>query len=151
MISFEGNFTRKSPAEFSKNGHLLPGWFVVSHRWVDEKKSRRLVHAKWCKITLGDQKIFRIIRFSTNLKGSLKSRSGDIVLDWQGWLQLNNFDEDVQTSLKLKIERVRWYHAVFLPMSHPDPTMQLSGFLGLLSMVLGLVSLALGIISLMMV
>lgn len=141
----KGTFRRVSPAKFAENIGIPAGWFVISHRWMPEKLHRRKAHGAWFKIKSTETHIFRILRFSPNLEGSLSSDSGEIVLDWVGWIDLFGRVEDVNQGIKLEITKARWRDYPKIAVSHPDPTIRMSGYLGLISVALGLLSLLLTI------
>jgi hypothetical protein len=136
-----GNFTRVSPAKFAEKIGIPQGWFVISHRWMPDKKARRLSHGKWFKIESANGYVFRILRFSVNLEGTPATETGQIVLDWPAWLELWDYAEDVSNELELTISKVSWWQYPRMALAHPDPTHKLAGALGLLSVVLGLLSI----------
>ena len=47
----KGSFERVSPAAFAERIGIPLGWFVISHRWMPEKKQRRERHGKWFKLS----------------------------------------------------------------------------------------------------
>ena len=144
----KGNFTRISPAAFAEKVGIPAGWFVVSHRWMPEKSGRRLSHGRWFKIKSAEGEIFRILRFSASLEGSPNSGTGQIGVDWPGWLDLFGRAENVDGPIELEFSEAHWWQFPRLAVSHPDPTVRLAGLLGLLSVVLGILSVILAVVAL---
>ncbi|HUW29349.1 MAG TPA: hypothetical protein VMV97_12145 [Sulfuriferula sp.] len=144
----KAQFTRVSPAAFLEKIGIPAGWFVISHRWMPEKSNRRLSHGRWFKIKSTHGEVFRILRFSASLEGSPKAGSGQIVIDWPGWLDLFGRADDVDGPIELEFSEARWWQFPRLAVSHPDPTIRLSGLLGLLSVVLGVLSAILALVAL---
>jgi hypothetical protein len=141
----KGHFTRVSPAAFAERVGIPAGWFVISHRWISDKSTRRLAHGRWFKIKSGEAEVFRILRFSPNLEGSPAKGTGQIVMDWNGWLDLFGRADDVVGPIELEFSEARWWHFPRLAVSHPDPTVRMSGILALVSVGLGILSLLLTI------
>jgi hypothetical protein len=142
-MTIRGTFTRVSPAEFAEKIGIAPGWFVISHRWMGEKKARRLQHGKWFKIAGTEDSVYRVLRFSANLSGIL-GKPGQIVIDYSAWLDLFGRTENVDGPLELQISAARWWEAPRLATSHPDPSIRLAGWIAVLSFALGIISLVLG-------
>ena len=138
-----GSFQRVSPAAFAEKIGIPLGWFVISHRWIADKKLRRKYHGKWFKLSTESGAIFRVIRFSANLTCT-PSGPGQIVIDWPGWLDLFGREENVDGPVEISISPARWWEYPRLAISHPDPAMRLAGWISLLSLLLGIVSIALG-------
>lgn len=137
MVQFKGEFSRKSPAKFFRDTDVPVGWFVVSHRWVSNKKDRRISHGKWHKITSKYETIYRILRYSVNLP----KKEGVIVLDWIGWIDLNGREEAVDNPISLQIKTVKWWEYPKCALSHPDPAYRLATKLAIVSIGLGFLSL----------
>lgn len=144
----KGTFSRVSPASFAEKVGIPAGWIVISHRWVSEKAERRRTSGRWFKITSANGSVFRILRFSPNLKGVPGWDSAEIVLDWPAWLELTGFAEDVSEPIELSFRRASWWQFAQLAESHPDPTYRMAGRLAVISVVLGVVSLVLSVIPL---
>ncbi len=141
MKKIGAEFTRVSP---NKDGLIFvvpPGWFAISHRWIQSKGQRRMAHSKWFKITCGKVYIFRALRFSANLRGGPSYSQGDIVLEWSDWLRLSHFSDDVPLVLNLVIYPARWWHFPWIAVSHPDPGNRLAAKIAFVSLVLGVISL----------
>jgi hypothetical protein len=115
---------------------------------MPDKAQRRRSHGSWFKIESDRGTVFRILRFSVQLKGSPAIGSGQLVIDWPAWLQLHGYEDQVDSPLELKFTRVGWWAFPILAVSHPDPTIRLSGALGVLSFGLGAVSVVLAIVAL---
>lgn len=141
----KGIFNRTSPASFAEKIGIPMGWFVISHNWMSDKKSRRLNHGKWFKIESKYGHIYRILRFSAKLPGTPRTGKGEVVLDWPGWIELYDYAEDVDGDLELSITKVTWWQYPKMALSHPDPSHKLAGELGLLSAALGALSLAIAL------
>jgi hypothetical protein len=140
MDSFHGEFQRVSPAGFGVRAEIPVGWFVVSYRWVEDRTARRKSHGKWHRITSEYGSVYRILRYSVNLKGSASGAEGDMVLDWMGWIDLWGRDEDVDRRLALVVRGAHWWELPLCGLTHPDPSYRLATVLAVLSVVLGIVS-----------
>ena len=70
MASVSGVLDRVSPVPFAENVGVPAGWFVLCHRWMPGKATRRRSHGRWFKIESSQGPVFRILRFSPNLEGS---------------------------------------------------------------------------------
>jgi hypothetical protein len=128
-------------------GTLSPGWFAISFRWLESKKDRRLATGRWCRIRVGPTQIFRVLRFNASLSCDSNNSTGGIVLDYDGWLELSGFAEEVPESLDIEITKARKHEYIYCVLKHPDPAYRLSGWLGVISVVLGLIGVALGLLS----
>ena len=95
----KGSFKRMSPAKFAESIGIPLGWMVISHRWMPDKSERRRAHGKWYRIKSQGGVSYRVLRFSANLTGAPPDNTGDIVLDWPAWLELNNYAEDLSDIL----------------------------------------------------
>lgn len=134
-------FTRISPAKFAESVGIPAGWFVVSHKIMPAKGERRLAHGAWYCIKGPGGSVYRILRFSPNLRW--ENPTSEIVIDWQGWLDLNGRAEDVTGPAELEILNVRWWKTPVLAVAHPDPAVRMAGVLGLISIGLGVLSVVL--------
>ena len=143
-----GTFRRVSPAAFADKAGIPIGWVVVSHRWMPAMAERRRSTGRWFRIESEFDTAFRIVRFSVNLPASPDQGTGDLVIDWSAWLRLSGFRDDTKPPLRLKFTRSGWWAFPFWVLTHPDPTVVLSGVISLISLVLGIVSLFLGIAAL---
>lgn len=146
-VVIRGTFARLSPAAFAEKLGIPLGWFVISHRWMAERQTRRLLHGKWFKISSATGSVYRVLRFSANLAGT-PGKAGEIVIDYDAWLDLFGRVENVGGPLELEIRRARWWESLRLATSHPDPAFRLASWIAVLSLVLGLISLVLGVWSL---
>lgn len=144
----KGLFHRRSPAAFAAKVGIPPGWFVLSWAWMPDKQIRRRSHGRWFKITHGSRSVYRVLRFSGNLKADTKKREGTIVIDYPAWLELNDYAEDLDGPVNLTIEPVSRWRFWTMAVSHPDPVYRLAGALGLTSLGLGVLSLGVSIWSL---
>jgi len=144
MIKFTA--TRIVPSECS--GTMVgSGWFSVSHHWVASKKLRRVCTGHWFRIRSGSATIFRVLRFNAALEHDPNLQSGEIVLDYDGWLELSDFAEDTSKRLPVELEEARWYEYLHCIVKHPDPAYRLSGWLGIISVALGVLGIILGLLA----
>ncbi len=139
MIIANGTFKRTSPAKFADRVELPAGWTVLRHDHLPEKLQRRATHGKWVAIESGQNRIFRILRYSVNLP------KRDIVLDWAGWIDLQGRNAKIYNSIPLKIRSPKILEYPIIPFRHVDPGYRMSAWLGLLSVVLGSLSLILSL------
>lgn len=147
MSLIKGEFDRKSPINFFRDTDVPVGWFVISHRWVEGKKNRRLTHGKWHKIISNEDIIYRILRYSINLKGSNRTNKGVIVLDWIGWIDLHGREEDVDHPINLEIKTVKWWELPKCGLSHPDPAYRLATRMAIVSILLGIISVIIALLT----
>ena len=145
----QGQFTRVSPASFADRVEVPLGWFVISHRWMPDKKERRQGHGKWYRLSTANGSVYRVLRFSVNLEGT-PDKGGQIVLDWPAWLDLHGREENVDGSLTISIIRARWYEYPGLAISHPDPAIRWGSWIAVLSLALGVISVILAVWALCM-
>jgi hypothetical protein len=143
---FGGDFARVPPAKFVEKIALPLGWFVVRFDRMANKSERRESHGKWFSIKSDRRTIYRMLRFSVNLKGSTLNGNPEIVLDWAGWIDLYDRDENVDGPLRLTITRVRWWRLPWVYLQHPDPAVRLSSYLGWSSISLGILSIILTVV-----
>lgn len=68
-------------------------------------------------------------------------------MDYDGWLRLSDYPDDVPPSLSIEIRRARWYEYAYCLLTHPDPIYKVCAALALISVVLGVVSVLLGVIA----
>lgn len=144
----DGAFTRISPAAFADKVGIPIGWVVLSHRWVPSKAERRRSTGRWFRIESEKGAVYRIVRFSPNLAGSPEQESGQLVIDWSAWLRLSGFEENTKGPLDLKFRKSGWWAFPCWVLTHPDPTIVLSGVISLISLGLGFMSLLLAIAAL---
>ena len=147
-MKIKGQFSRVNPVEFSETSGNLIGWVVISHHWVNSKRRRRLSYGKWFRIKSPHTKIYRILRFSPRLKYSKEEGKGELFIDWLGWIDLWDKDEQGKAPIELEISQAKWWEYPYLALSHPDPAYRLAGALAILSVILGIISIILGITSL---
>lgn len=142
----KGTFNRIAPAAFAEKTGIPLGWMVISHRWMPEKSERRRAHGKWFRLKSAHGTTYRVLRFSANLPGPSANSSGDLVVDWPAWLELNGYADDVTGPLEVEITKARFWRLPQLAASHPDPSTRLSSILGLVSVLLGLLSIVLALV-----
>jgi hypothetical protein len=141
----KGTFTRISPAAFAEKIGIPEGWFVISHRWLPQTSARRHAHGRWYQIKSSHCTVFRVLRFSPNLKGAPGQPTGEIVIDWGAWLDLHDRAEDVDKEIELEFAPANWCHWPRLAVSHPDPSIRLAGYIAVVSLLLGIVSLVISL------
>jgi hypothetical protein len=134
-----------TPAAFAEKVDLPQGWCVISYRCFSDRKFRRHAHGRWFQIKSDQGCVHRVLRFSAKLRAPKKT-TGEIVLDWVGWLDLNGRDENVDEPLKLRISPVAWWRTPLMAKAYPDPTVRLAAMLGLISVGLGILSLVLSLL-----
>ena len=153
VTAIEGRFRRLSRGK-SENYRLPMAGFAVSHLHIKPKSDRRKVRRQWWRIQRRDtnRHVYRTLSFHPPLKTEkwvLTSEAApednpEIILDWDGWVDLLEDDEEANESLDLSITLVRWWQ--FLSQArclwrHPDPTHRLAGKVALISLFLGAVAL----------
>lgn len=129
-----------SPAKFADKIELPMGWIVVRHSHLGSKLERRKTHGHWVAITSGQNRIYRIIRYSVNLEAD------KIVMDWAGWIDLQGRTDDEADTLDLVITKATWCQLAVIPFKHIDPGYRLSAWLGAISVGLGLLSVILSVV-----
>ncbi|BDI59522.1 hypothetical protein MACH05_00820 [Qipengyuania nanhaisediminis] len=107
-----------------------------------------MAHGEWFEVSSDRGTIYRMLRFSPNIVKGDDHKPGTMVIDWIGWIDLHNRDEDVDAPLKLTVSRVQAWKRPWAYLKHPDPAVRLSGWLGWASVVLGLIALALSLVAL---
>jgi hypothetical protein len=139
---------RKLFSRGKQSRERLPlGWFAITHLLVDDKEERRRLHGRWSKITCEGRTVYRSLRFAPNLKGTEKDY--EIAIDWQAWLALSGYSEEVPDELELNIPPARWWHIPWIPFRHPDPMYRLASGLAIIAIVLGMLALLISVIPLL--
>ena len=116
------------------------GWFSISHHFVSDKYHRRKFYGKWFCISIKGAKVFRLLKFTPNLKfdGDIK----EIVIDWQGFVELNTYNADLEDGeMLLTIRPAKWHEKIYANLIHPDQAVRAAYKLGIVSLVLGIISL----------
>ena len=147
-LRFDATFSRVPPADFAEKVGIPLGWIVVHHAHVPTKADRRKAHGEWFEISSDRGTIYRMLRFSPRLLKGNTTTPGQIVIDWIGWIDLHDRDEDVQSSILLKVRRLPWWNRPRAYLKHPDPAIRLSGWLGWTSVILGAIALLLTLLTL---
>lgn len=139
--TMKAKFTRIAP---SKNVEQLAlGWFAISHRFIQGKNERRKSHGVIYKIKSKDGSvIYRTLKFSPRLKGSVNTGEGQILLDWQGWINLTDIDTE-NDAIELKISKANLFGRIYHSMSHPDPIYRHSMKVARIGLYISLISLIL--------
>lgn len=146
-LSCSGQFDYHPPA-LPGDTELPIGWVAVHSNLIPSKLVRRKTHGSWVKISSNHATIFRLLRFSPNLRYSAADNKGSISLDWAGWLQLIGHADETKAPPQLHIEKTCWWHLPIIAMAHPDLTQRISVGLGVLSFALGLLSLGISVAAL---
>lgn len=144
MRSFEGKFSRSNLPE---GDHIKSGWIAVSHMHIRDKKERRNSRGVWYKIeNKGTGKhTYRILKFSPTLESHTTEGPAGVVMDWDGWLEVNNFSEDLPEKATLNFRPCNRWEQFKAAWFHPDRSYRLARRIAI---ILGLTSLVLGSISL---
>ncbi len=122
------------------------GWFAISYRWVPEVPRRRRLYGKWCVLRDKETgaRVFRLLRFASNLKVDVPAGTGDIALDWGARLELDNFQGGEEREFHLEISCVAGLRHFLCAWHHPDRgqrlSFQISVVLGALSVFVTLLS-----------
>ena len=136
----KAKFGRVPPT--AKTEELALGWVAISHRWFEDKQSRRDAYGTIYKIKTKSGTIYRSLKFSPRLKGSAKSGSGQILLDWQGWINLCELDTE-KSEVELKITKANMLERVYHSMTHPEPAYRHSMAVARIGLYISLISLVL--------
>lgn len=142
-FSFKATFERIAPAAFAEKIGIPLGWIVVNHNHIPDKANRRIAHGEWFEISSDRAKIYRMLRFSPNIAKGNATTNAKIVVDWIGWIDLHDRDENVDGPITLKVRRLPWWKRPRAYLKHPDPAVRLSGWLGWASVILGAIALLL--------
>ena len=113
------------------------GWFSISHNFIIDKNQRRKNYGKWFCIYANGKKIFRLLKFSPNLKYI----KGDeqIALDWLGHITLNGFEPDNEKMrLNYLIRPARFYEIIIANINHPNQGLRAAYRLAILSLILSI-------------
>jgi hypothetical protein len=136
---FKGEFKRLPLGWPTKNNFVeVPlGWIAVRHDWVVFKKDRRVLTGRLYRIRSQQGfTTYRFLRLMPNLKGARTMQPAEIVMDWDGWLDLSGRPEEVPDKLELEFSPVpRLLTPVFFT-KHPDPTHRLAATLAWFSVML---------------
>ncbi|MHC3995717.1 hypothetical protein ACXWTF_12905 [Thiomicrolovo sp. ZZH C-3] len=135
---------RRSPPS-AQTEQLPLGWFALSHRYVGDIKERRKMHGEWFRLKSKEGTIYRVLRFSPRLKGSERKEEGQLLIDWNGWLDLNGHDTK-DDAIEIEIAKARPWEYFHLALSHPDPTYRHNSVLAIVGLALGAVSLVVSLI-----
>ena len=112
-------FSRVPPTD--KTEQLSLGWVAISHRWFNDKQTRRDAYGTVYKIkSKSGGVIYRNLKFSPRLKGSTSQGKGQILLDWQGWINLCEIEEE-GGEIELTIKKANVFQIFYHSMTHPEP------------------------------
>ena len=141
-------FVRETRRALGERVELPLGWFAIFWRFFDERPERRRQHGRVWRISCGDCSIFRILRFSANLR-SAEGECAEIAIDYLGWLDLCNREENVNGCRSLNLQPAAWYEFFFFAFKHPDLSYRLATWIATLSLFLGIISIILAVIPFM--
>jgi hypothetical protein len=133
------HFDRVAPTQQTEQ--LPLGWFAISHRYVDGKKGRREAHGEWYRLKSKHGTVYRVLRFSPRLKGSPKQEVGQLLMDWNGWLELSGYGDSEHEPIEIEVKKAAWWEYFHLAMSHPDPTYRHNSALAIVGLFLGIASM----------
>jgi len=136
----KGMFERIPPLESTEQ--LQIGWFAISHRWLNDKESRRNTYGEIYKISSKHGSVYRNIKFSPRLKGTAKKREGQILLDWHAWITLSSTGNEKMPE-ELTIRRANIFEIFYFSSSHPDPAYRHSMAIARIGLYVGLLSVIL--------
>jgi hypothetical protein len=127
-----GEFASCPKSALGKEHDLATGWIVVRHDHVPLMADRRKLYGKWVAIKSTNKTIYRIIRFSPNIK------STDIVVDWGGWINLQGQKEHLDDNVYLYIRKITFFEKCILPFRYMDHGIVLASYLALASIILSI-------------
>lgn len=141
----------KSPEEFKRvplpGQETLPlGWFAISHHLVNPSSDLRRLRNRVYRIKGPNGTVYRVLRFAASLKAGGTDEPAGIVIDWQGWSELQALDRTSEPKLSLQIRRSNWWGALMGAWKHPEPGYRLSMRIATLSLALGVLSLLLAVV-----
>jgi len=140
MSLVKANFRRVfSNKESVRNDDQI--WFTISYRWIPKSNDRRRLHSKWFKISSENGSVYRALSMSPNLRSSIKDESGEIIIDWQGWLRLAAYEDKLPEEMALKIEVVPFYEIPIVGITHPDPTSKNALMIAVLAILISFLSM----------
>lgn len=142
MSKISGTFKRISPTSQKFNAIVPLGWVAVNFRWMPDKSERRREYGKWYTFVSEKGRVHRAIRFAANAKRNKAKNSGEIAIDWLGWIALNGYEENVDGPIEITIEKVPFYKVPFIFRTHPDPAYRLAAWVAWVSVALGIISFA---------
>lgn len=132
-------FTRVPPTAQTET--LPLGWVAISHRYVDDVKQRREMYGEWYRLKSKEGTIYRVLRFSPRLKGTANAEEGQLLIDYNGWLELTGHSPKRNESVEIEITKAKRWQYMQLSLSHPDPTYRHNSVLALIGVGLGVLSL----------
>jgi hypothetical protein len=131
------------------SGIRLPlGFFRISHRIVNSSENTRYLTGRWCKITFPEQKktIYRILRFDPQLSGKIDGEDAEILIDYDGWIELMGVEENLKGTAELEISEARGMGKIQCHLTHPDPTHRFASQIACLSIFISLISILVALI-----
>jgi hypothetical protein len=132
-VNFKGKQTESLPV----------GWFAVTHLLIDNKKERREAYGTLYRIKSANGSVYRFLRFSPRLKGSLNKVESQMLIDWNAWLDLTGRNEYVSENIVLEIRKANWIEIFFQSTTFPDPTYRHAMQISRIGLYLGIISLVL--------
>lgn len=147
MKSYPITASRIKPHEIDLAGGPLPlAWFAISSTIEPDVACRRAWTGKWWKISSSKGVIYRTVRFSgyNYLKQDSTTKHWKIVLDYDGWVLLAGEAEDLDSTIDLEIQPLRFWEVLWTTHTHPDPAIRVATWLAYISVVLGVFGVVLG-------
>ncbi len=129
-------------APTDKTELLALGWTAISHRYFEDKQSRRKAYGEVYKIKSKRGTIYRNLRFSPKLKGSPKQKEAQLLIDWQGWIDLCEIGKESE-AVEVSIKKANPFEVFYHTMSHPDPAVRHSVAIARVGLYISIISLIL--------
>lgn len=142
-FSIRRNFTRHiNPSNSIKSEPEL-GWFSISHTYVNLKENRRNMYSKWFSLKSGNNIIYRQLKFDPTLNSTDKPQ---IILDWQGFIELHGFDVNSDfNEIECEIRSANFIECIIANYNHPNQGLRAAYQISLLSLFIGIISLIISI------
>lgn len=141
----EGIFARWIKSDPNQHDKALPmGWFAIRSDWIPEEH-RPKRRGNWYKISNGKHSCFRALRMDPTLEGSLKNGTGQINIDWDGWLALHGNTSPDGKPVQLTMRPATKWESLFAGHGHPDPGVRTAAHAASASIFLGFVALMIAI------
>lgn len=80
------------------------------------------------------------------LEGTLQSETGEINIDWDGWLALHGNERPHGEPLKLKMRPVNRLQFLLVGHKHPDPGVRVASVVASISLGLGVLALVIAVL-----
>ncbi|RMG99382.1 MAG: hypothetical protein D6705_03310 [Deltaproteobacteria bacterium] len=121
------------------------GWVYLPMTAVPDKAARRRLRGRLVRIAATEtgSTIHRRLAFGARLRRPDGDAPGEIGLDWDSWIELQDGQDEGDLSVEVTPSRslLAW-----AGIGHPDPTVHAAATLGVVGLLLGALSLALAVI-----